>query len=804
MRAQPSLEDSLLRALEDEGQYGVAPEEHPVPTEVISRRHHFDDHQTCVSSVTDALQDADLFVNRMYPTLNEVPEEEIKPDLLVPSVAESITEEPDNPNEEKIGTLPEEVATVDAAKRPWGRFSVPIYDCTAKSKETPASTKTESELETRFNGILEVAKDPFSSKETPTKPTTASEPKQADDAHDLETGLNGILEVAKGGQLQPAQREIPEESRFSFVLSTPIDTDLQEASTSPVDPQLTVLNRTTPHSHMTDTLPGAYAQPGPGFSDRSSSEEFDSNIAMNATSPENMNGLAIANPVEDNDFPTALPHEHENDVAARQRANETKQFKTKVLLGVIFMIAIILLFMVTLLTPTGSQPSVLDAVLTTETAEEIEVPTSNPSQAPTSISTSTLKLFPMNTTAKILEDPDSPQARAFDWLMEEGDKLESLSEDRIIQKLALVTLFFSTSGDLWANSTSWLNHSVHECEWHTGSHFAMMDLYALLYPGYLRDFFPSDEAPPTTCNDDGIYQHLWLDSNGLAGSLPDELYLLTSLKTMSFAFHQLQGSISSYIGQLSSLEGLAYSYAKDGSIPTAIGHLESLRWLLLLFSDLTGTIPTEISQATNLEWLTLWETSLSGTLPVELMQLSKLESLSMFDNSLQGRIPSELGQISSLTLLSAWGNQLTGPLPSELGLLTNLAVTLNIMENQLSGTIPTELGLLSGLVELEFSGNQFTGQIPSELGELKSIGRLTFANNSFSGTLPQELTALHQSMHTISLEGNPLLSGSIPEDVCNTNVTCIGTPLDPCRGPYGLSFDCSRLLCGCECPCVEE
>ncbi|CAB9516496.1 Leucine Rich Repeat [Seminavis robusta] len=629
------------------------------------------------------------------------------------------------------------------------------------------------------------------------EPTTVS--KSDDYAPDLEAGCNGkILEVARGTHIQ---NKWPEE-----VMSGRGSSTLQEASTSPVDPQPTELHRTTPGSQLPETLPGAYAEAGPGLNSIDNGfgeEESAAEMTSTATATENVNGLAVANPVEEDDFPTALPHG--NNAAARKRTEETKKFKTYVFLGVTFMIAIILLFMVALLTPTSSQPSVLDADLTTETAEAIEVATSNPSQAPTSISAATLALFPLNITAKILEDPDSPQARAFDWLMEEGDKLESLSEDRIIQKFALAALFFATNGNTWKTNTSWLSHSVHECDWHNSSHFAMMHVFSALYPGYLRDFFPSDEAPPTTCNDDGIYQHLWLDSSGLAGSLPDELYLLTSLKTMSLAFNQLQGSISSYIGQLSSLEGMAYSYAKDelkGSIPTDVGNFEKLRWLFLYLGDFSGTIPTEIGQATNLEFVSLRHSPLSGTLPTELMELSKLEALSLFDNSLQGRIPSELGQISHLTLLSAWGNQLTGPLPSELGLLTDLTSNLNLMENRLSGTIPTELGLLSGLVELEFSGNQFTGQIPSELGELKSIGRLTFANNSFSGTVPQELTAVNQSLHTISLEGNPLLSGSIPEGVCNTNATCIGTPLDPCRGPYGLSFDCSRLLCGCDCPCV--
>ncbi|CAB9529938.1 hypothetical protein SEMRO_2680_G334480.1 [Seminavis robusta] len=68
-------ESSLIRALENEQQYGVPRQD--VPTEVSHRlRQPGEDAETCVSSVTDVLQNADLFVDHMYPTLNAVVEEE--------------------------------------------------------------------------------------------------------------------------------------------------------------------------------------------------------------------------------------------------------------------------------------------------------------------------------------------------------------------------------------------------------------------------------------------------------------------------------------------------------------------------------------------------------------------------------------------------------------------------------------------------------------------------------------------------------------------------------------------------------
>ncbi|CAB9523327.1 expressed unknown protein [Seminavis robusta] len=67
-------DDSLSRALEDEQQHV---DQRLVPTEIVQKRVRTDDtEETCDSSVTDALQDDRVCADRMYPTLNEVPEEE--------------------------------------------------------------------------------------------------------------------------------------------------------------------------------------------------------------------------------------------------------------------------------------------------------------------------------------------------------------------------------------------------------------------------------------------------------------------------------------------------------------------------------------------------------------------------------------------------------------------------------------------------------------------------------------------------------------------------------------------------------
>ncbi|CAB9508194.1 STYKc [Seminavis robusta] len=343
--------------------------------------------------------------------------------------------------------------------------------------------------------------------------------------------------------------------------------------------------------------------------------------------------------------------------------------------------------------------------------------------------------------------------------------------------------------------------------------------------------------------------------NNLVGTLPQELYMMTSLQSLSGVFNSLKGEISTYIGQLTALHGLAFSDIKgtgaipsevglltnlqvfqcrncgfqghipmdiwrlsnlshlilpvhpqlQGSIPAEIGRLSMLTFLILDRCNLSGSIPSEIGQLRKLDLFTMNSNRFTGTLPTEIGLLANIRLLTPMLNLLHGTIPSELGQLTLLTTLTLRGNKFHGTVPSELGLLTNLTITLNLSGNSLSGTIPTELGVLSRLQELEFQGNWLlSGQIPSELGQLSSVGHLTFANNSISGTVPFELSALRSILHTLTLEGNPLLSGTIPEAVCNINGTCVGNAWDECDMIQGLSLDCTSLLCGCECPCKNS
>ena len=179
----------------------------------------------------------------------------------------------------------------------------------------------------------------------------------------------------------------------------------------------------------------------------------------------------------------------------------------------------------------------------------------------------------------------------------------------------------------------------------------------------------------------------------------------------------------------------------NGTLPSELGTLTNLQYLLLSRNQLTGEIPTELGSLTNLQDLRLFYNQLTGEIPTELGTLSNLQGLLLYGNQLTGEIPAELGTLTNLQDLRLSNNQLTGEIPTELGNLSNLA-RLWLSNNQLTGEIPAELGTLTNLQELLLSGNQLAGAIPTELGNLSNLEWLDLGSNQLTGALPQSFTNL--------------------------------------------------------------
>ncbi|CAB9526198.1 LRR receptor-like serine threonine-protein kinase [Seminavis robusta] len=581
-------------------------------------------------------------------------------------------------------------------------------------------------------------------------------------------------------------------------------------------------------------------------------DNFDVPVVNNAANSDST-GLAVAALVEEDEMSQDLPQAAEFDVDELRRRKEEsmKIFKTKMLLAVILCTAAVLVLIAVLIN--RERPKDSESEPSLETATNISAPPS--SDIMEKMQDDLLALFEDKTALAIRDDPESPQSRAFQWLLDDIDGRQAEpSNDRLRQRFALATLYFATSGDSWANNQHWLNHSIHECDWFTKPDFALKEKLSQILPGYITEMFPPTDPPPSNCHDNGLYRNLWLDQNNLQGTLAEELFLISSLETLSIGVDSLHGSISTQVGRLSLLQGISISFVRDagpipseigmltnlrtvlvsdnehsGSVPTElwqltnlvslslgnngdlksaisteVGNIPKLRWLVMDFGGVSGTIPTEMGRLKHLEWLALQGNSLTGTVPCELGLLQNILSISLQNNSLLGTLPSELGLLTSLTMLTAGQNTFSGSIPSEYGRLSSLNLALKLEESRLSGTIPVQLADLVSLETLYLQDNHFTGHIPSEFGKMSSLGLLNLSNNSLSGVVPQELGELKQSLFTLNLEENPLLSGVFPESLCGLDGECAGTALVPCEGNYGIYFDCNSLMCGCGCTCDDN
>ena len=172
--------------------------------------------------------------------------------------------------------------------------------------------------------------------------------------------------------------------------------------------------------------------------------------------------------------------------------------------------------------------------------------------------------------------------------------------------------------------------------------------------------------------------------------------------------------------------------------------------------------------------------------------MSSLTGAFLRTNTFVGSIPSEFGMLTNINSLRMAGNRVSGSLPSSLGNLLR-ARKLYFNDNLITGHIPTELGLLTHAERKYVSKHEkvicaLTGisRIIFSATRNLSIG-LKFYNNMLSGEFPSELGGLGSTLIHMDFQGNDNISGTMPAQLCNMTY-----------------FDCSELLCGCDCACLTE
>jgi Leucine-rich repeat (LRR) protein len=340
-----------------------------------------------------------------------------------------------------------------------------------------------------------------------------------------------------------------------------------------------------------------------------------------------------------------------------------------------------------------------------------------------------------------------------------------------VDSLALVSVYNTTGGRTWRNSTNWLR-------------------------GELRTWFG-------VTIENGRVVGVELPSNGLVGEIPGGVFALSQLRNLNLSGNNLTGVISPTISVLRGLQELRLSDNRlTGGLPDSIARLTALTVLDVRNNQLSGALPQIVCSLPQIRELNVSRNNFVGQIPPCLAQTSTLTILDLSFNRFTGSIPRAIGDLPALEEFAASNNQLTGGLPSfgqalvisakanangaTAGALT--LKRLDLSNNQIADSIPTAFAALTqlrelnlahnllfgilparvfaGLVSLEMlnlSRNRLTGQIPSSIGQARGMKTMNLASNALSGSLPASIAQI-DSLTTLTLDTNAL-SGAVPVEM---------------------------------------
>lgn len=296
---------------------------------------------------------------------------------------------------------------------------------------------------------------------------------------------------------------------------------------------------------------------------------------------------------------------------------------------------------------------------------------------------------------------------------------------------------------------------------------------------FYRNKFDDGSSIPTAIGNLSSLTSLTLGFCNLSGEIPSGITTLPLINLVLIGDDYING-IPEEIGNLTSLEKLIISSAPNlgGTIPDGIYNLVNLTTLSLSYLGLDGEVKSGIGNLTNLLSLSLISNKLD-VLSNEISLCTKLNQIFLSSNEFTGSLPEDIGNLTNLSTLKADNNKFTA-IPESIGTcnkLGNLGLTnnnifgpitenlkncnslyyLGLSNNPLNMEFPTFIQYLTNLREIYFSSCQLYGTIPDVFGDLESIQRLYLYNNNLEGQVPESIKV----SYILNLSDNNF-SGELP------------------------------------------
>ena len=431
----------------------------------------------------------------------------------------------------------------------------------------------------------------------------------------------------------------------------------------------------------------------------------------------------------------------------------------------------------------------------TEAAEEtVESPSPSlsPSMHPTFVMDDLLSRAALVTDRTVLETPETPQRRAVGWLSSIDEVLGAGSSDPdFFQRYAMVVFFFSTHGEEWTDREDWLNPTTHECDW--GESINCADLFgrrSVTEVGLTKQGLAG-----TLPKELGLLSSMQLfrcDRNALTGSLPESLFGLTRLAVVDVSENEFGGTLPESIVDLENLVSLdlSFNYFR-GSLPETFYDLSVLRTLDIQGNQFNGTISPRFADLASLNTFNVRSNMISGPIPAfDFRRIPPVDFVYFDDNLLTGTLPPWVSALATRQEVTVSHNMLTGEvaqIPPEL-LVEYLTLPpdeiklsrLDFSHNNLTGPIQANSGFFPNLEYLDFSHNSAVGPLVFGGTLYPRIKELYANNNLLTGVFPRTFPA---NLEVLDVSSNFFVSGVVSDGICAaTNLTTIIANHNPLLG----------------------